>query len=73
MMRRSSLSIVGAAMLAALATATASAALPPEIARAFVDEGIPLTAVGVYVREIGAARPLLSHQANRPMNPASTM
>ena len=73
MMRPRSLSILGAATLAALAAATACAALPPEIARAFVDEGIPLTAVGVYVREIGATRPLLSHQADRPMNPASTM
>jgi serine-type D-Ala-D-Ala carboxypeptidase/endopeptidase (penicillin-binding protein 4) len=73
MTRRRSLLIIGTAVLAALAAATACAALPPEIARAFVNEGIPLTAVGVYVREIGAARPLLSHRADRPMNPASTM
>jgi len=68
-----SLAILGAATLAALVATLASAALPPAVARAFLDEGIPLTAVGVYVREIGAARPLLSHQATRPMNPASTM
>ena len=65
--------ILAAAMLVALVAAPANAALPPAIARAFLDEGIPLTAVGVYVREIGASRPVLSHQANQAMNPASTM
>jgi serine-type D-Ala-D-Ala carboxypeptidase/endopeptidase (penicillin-binding protein 4) len=71
--RRRSLAILGAASIAALAATLANAALPPAIARAFLDEGIPLSAVGVYAREIGAARPLLSYQATRPMNPASTM
>jgi D-alanyl-D-alanine carboxypeptidase/D-alanyl-D-alanine-endopeptidase (penicillin-binding protein 4) len=51
----------------------AATALPPTVARAFLDEGIPLTAVGAYVREIGATHPLLSHHASKPMNPASTM
>jgi D-alanyl-D-alanine carboxypeptidase/D-alanyl-D-alanine-endopeptidase (penicillin-binding protein 4) len=68
-----SLATLVVASLAALLAARASAALPPAIARAFLDEGIPLTAVGIYVREIGAARPLLSHLAAQPMNPASTM
>jgi len=51
----------------------AGAALPPAVARVFHDEGIPLAAIGAYVREIGAARPLVTHRADRPMNPASTM
>jgi D-alanyl-D-alanine carboxypeptidase/D-alanyl-D-alanine-endopeptidase (penicillin-binding protein 4) len=65
--------ILWVAALCALKAASAGAVLPPALARAFLAEGIPLTAVGVYVREIGAARPLLSHNATRPMNPASTM
>jgi D-alanyl-D-alanine carboxypeptidase/D-alanyl-D-alanine-endopeptidase (penicillin-binding protein 4) len=50
-----------------------AATLPQPIARAFLDQGIPLRAVGAYVQEIGEARPLIEHQAARPMNPASTM
>ena len=30
-------------------------------------------AVGVYVQELGAAQPVVSHQPGRPMSPASTM
>jgi serine-type D-Ala-D-Ala carboxypeptidase/endopeptidase (penicillin-binding protein 4) len=57
-----------------LLTATdANAALPRAVARAFLDEGIPLSAVSVYVREAGGARPLISHRPGKPMNPASTM
>lgn len=69
--RRRSLALLAAAMFAA--AGSVSAALPQAIARAFLDEGIPLSAVGAYVREIGATRPLLSHQPAKPMNPASTM
>ena len=42
-------------------------------ARGAVSAGVPPSAVGVYVHEVGAARPLLEHNADRPMNPASTM
>ena len=73
LIRRTLLAILGAIMFSMLGATAASAALPRAIARAFLDEGIPLTAVGVYVREIGAARPLVSHQPAKPMNPASTM
>jgi serine-type D-Ala-D-Ala carboxypeptidase/endopeptidase (penicillin-binding protein 4) len=51
----------------------ATAALPRAVARAFLDEHIPLTAVSAYVQEIGDVRPLVSHQPGKPMNPASTM
>ena len=60
--------------LAAWLVATgAYGALPRVVARAFLDEGIPLTAVSAYVQEIGDARPLVSHQPGKPMNPASTI
>ncbi|HEX9277947.1 MAG TPA: D-alanyl-D-alanine carboxypeptidase/D-alanyl-D-alanine-endopeptidase [Casimicrobiaceae bacterium] len=61
------------ALAAWLVAADANAALPPAIARAFLDEGIPLSAVSAYVREAGGARPLVSHRPGKPMNPASTM
>ncbi len=35
--------------------------------------GIPAEAVGLYVQELGAATPLLAWNADKPMNPASTM
>ncbi|HEY8622509.1 MAG TPA: D-alanyl-D-alanine carboxypeptidase, partial [Casimicrobiaceae bacterium] len=51
----------------------AGAALPRPVARAFLDQRIPLTAVSAYVQEIGAAKPLFTHRPSQPMNPASTM
>jgi len=59
--------------LVALAPIAASAALPREIGRAFLDAGVPLTDVGIVVQETGARRPLFAHQAEQPMNPASVM
>jgi D-alanyl-D-alanine carboxypeptidase/D-alanyl-D-alanine-endopeptidase (penicillin-binding protein 4) len=47
------------------------AALPEPIARALAQSGIPESALGLYVHEIGAARPLLALGAERPLNPAS--
>jgi len=62
-----------AAFCALLLAEQAIAALPADVARAFAAERIPLSAVGAYVQEIGAAKPLFSNQPARPMNPASTM
>src|SRR6266487_2713435 len=56
-----------------LAATGAGAVLPREVERAFLEEHIPLSAVSAYVQEIGQARPLVSHQPGKPMNPASTM
>jgi len=56
-----------------LGCADAAAALPPPVVRAFLEEQIPLSAVGAYVQEVGAPRPIFSWQATRAMNPASTM
>ena len=57
----------------ALVPLAASAALPREIARAFLDQGVPLTDVGIVVQEAGARRALFAHQADKAMNPASVM
>jgi D-alanyl-D-alanine carboxypeptidase/D-alanyl-D-alanine-endopeptidase (penicillin-binding protein 4) len=47
--------------------------LPAPLRDALSNAGVPPAAVGLYIQELGAARPLLDHNANRPMNPASTM
>jgi len=60
-------------LVAWLVAGNAAAALPQPVARAFVEHGVPLSAVGAFVQEIGETRPLVVHQASRPMNPASTM
>ena len=51
----------------------AAAALPQPVARSFLEQGIPLSAVGAYVQEIGVAHPLVAHHPAKPMSPASTM
>jgi D-alanyl-D-alanine carboxypeptidase/D-alanyl-D-alanine-endopeptidase (penicillin-binding protein 4) len=56
-----------------LLAASAHAALPGGVARAFHDAGIPLANVAVIVREAGQPQALFSHDANRPLNPASVM
>ena len=49
------------------------APLPSPLREALANAGVPPAAVGLYIQEIGAVRPLLEHNANRPMNPASVM
>src|SRR5688572_27286298 len=56
-----------------LASASTFAAIPAPIAQALAAGGIPESAVALYIHEIGAERPVISHGAERPMNPASTM
>jgi D-alanyl-D-alanine carboxypeptidase/D-alanyl-D-alanine-endopeptidase (penicillin-binding protein 4) len=48
-------------------------ALPPEIERSLAASRIPAASASVFVQEIGAPTPLLSHNADIPRNPASTM
>jgi D-alanyl-D-alanine carboxypeptidase/D-alanyl-D-alanine-endopeptidase (penicillin-binding protein 4) len=62
-----------AALACAVLATSAQAALPRPIARAFLDEHIPLSSVSVVVQEIGEKQPLIAHQPAKPMNPASTM
>ncbi len=47
--------------------------LPKEVERALQRAKIPTSAVHVLVREVGAKQPLISHQANSRVNPASAM
>jgi serine-type D-Ala-D-Ala carboxypeptidase/endopeptidase (penicillin-binding protein 4) len=56
-----------------LAVSAVSAKLPPEVSKALRQMGVPENSVSLYVREIGAERPLIEHRAYEPMNPASTM
>jgi len=51
----------------------AQAALPPPVARAFRQAGIPLGAVAIVVQETGQPKPMVAHEAAKPMNPASAM
>ena len=63
-----------AALAAALAPLAASAVLPREIARAFLDQGVPLNHVAIVVQETGPrTRPLFTLQPDKAMNPASVM
>jgi len=50
-----------------------AAPLPAPVAKALREAGIPENGVAVFVQDTGASRPLLAHQAQRPMSPASTM
>ncbi|MGE4111161.1 MAG: D-alanyl-D-alanine carboxypeptidase/D-alanyl-D-alanine-endopeptidase [Burkholderiales bacterium] len=54
-------------------TAVAQTALPEPVARALAQGGIPESAVGVYVHEIGAGQPVVAVGADRALNPASSM
>ena len=56
-----------------LASTTAHAALPAPVAQALAAGGIPESSVGLYVHEVGAPQPVISHAAEKPLNPASTM
>ena len=47
--------------------------LPTPLREALRPTGVPIEGVALYVKELGAARPLVEHNADRPMNPASTM
>ena len=56
-----------------ISAVTAVAAVPPPVAQALIAAGIPESAVGLYVHEIDADRPLIAQGAERALNPASTM
>lgn len=53
--------------------AGARAALPPSVAEALRQAGIPDNQVGIVVRDLGAEAPLLSHGEHRSFNPASVI
>ncbi|MGC2165861.1 MAG: D-alanyl-D-alanine carboxypeptidase/D-alanyl-D-alanine-endopeptidase [Gallionella sp.] len=63
-----------ALLLAALLSAHADAtSLPHEVRDELRHANIPLANVGILVQRIDSGTPLLSHNAARAMNPASTM
>lgn len=65
---------VKAAFLATLLLALpVHAELPPAVAQALAQAGIPDTHVGILVRDIDNPEPLLAHGENRSLNPASVM
>jgi D-alanyl-D-alanine carboxypeptidase/D-alanyl-D-alanine-endopeptidase (penicillin-binding protein 4) len=49
------------------------ARLPVEVQRVLAERRVPESSLSVYVREVGAPAPLVSHNATVPRNPASTM
>ena len=62
-----------ACVAAAGACARARRTAARRSSRAFLDAGVPLDSVAVVVQEVGQRRPLFTHDADRPMNPASVM
>jgi len=49
------------------------ARLRGEVQRVLAERRVPESSLSVYVREVGAPAPLVSHNATVPRNPASTM
>lgn len=49
------------------------AALPAPVVSALRAARLPATAMGIYVQEVGASRPVLSANADKAMSPASVM
>ncbi len=47
--------------------------IPPPVARAMQQAGIPEASVGIYVLDVNAERPLLAIGEDRALNPASTI
>ena len=56
-----------------LAPALAAAELPAPVREALAKAGVPESAVGAVVAPVGGGAPLLSHNAERPLNPASAI
>ena len=64
---------LAAACLAFLAPAAAARELPRAVRDALRAAAVPTASVAVLVQEVGAARPALSVNAGKAMNPASVM
>jgi serine-type D-Ala-D-Ala carboxypeptidase/endopeptidase (penicillin-binding protein 4) len=54
-------------------SASALALLPPPLAKAFRNAGVPPEAVALVVQETGTVQPLIAHASSKPMSPASLM
>lgn len=62
-----------ALLLLFLAATVQAAPLPAPVAKALREAGIPAASVGVFVQDVSARKPLIAHQANQAMSPASTI
>ena len=60
-------------LITGLTSGAHAASLPPSVLNALKQARIPLSSVGIEVREVGARTPLISVNANRSMSPASTI
>ncbi len=56
-----------------ICSATVAAELPPSVRDALKRANIPMNSVGIEVREVNSATPLIRVNTNQAMNPASTM
>ncbi|MEE3293974.1 MAG: D-alanyl-D-alanine carboxypeptidase/D-alanyl-D-alanine-endopeptidase [Pseudomonadota bacterium] len=61
-------------LVSVLATSNAAQAiLPDPLAKLLNEKGIPPSSISILIKEAGASIPLVSHLADTPRNPASTM
>ena len=61
-------------LVSVLATSNAAQAiLPDRLAKLLNEKGIPPSSISILIKEAGASIPLVSHLADTPRNPASTM
>ena len=61
-------------LVSVLATSnTAQAILPDPLAKLLNEKGISPSSISILIKEAGASIPLVSHLADTPRNPASTM
>ena len=70
-MKRLALAVFALALPVAALPATA--ALPTQVSKAFAEAKVPLNGVGIVVQEVSKKKPLFTHRANHPYNPASVM
>jgi D-alanyl-D-alanine carboxypeptidase/D-alanyl-D-alanine-endopeptidase (penicillin-binding protein 4) len=65
--------LLAAALGCANPAAPQGSALPPPVAAALAQAGVPESAIGAYAHEVGATEPFLAVGAERSLNPASVM
>lgn len=65
--------LVLSVLISLLVSANAFAELPASVADALKKAGIPQANVAVYVQAVDSSTPLISHNANQSLNPASVM
>ena len=65
--------VIALSWAATFGAAAAEERLPPDVAASLKSAGIPLSAVSIVVQEPGVARPSLSVNGSKALNPASTM